>query len=113
MRCYICEAKEGVIRLAGPYFSQRFNICKKCLKRAKVLKAGEILEWIEGQKNMTKQQAIEYFFERIRGQILTALAYRRMCEDLHLMGKLVLFEKDRGEAIEAGHCHCAYYFSLH
>jgi len=44
---------------------------------------------------MTHQQAIEYFFDRIRGQILTALANRKMCEDLHLMGKLAVFEKDR------------------
>ena len=47
---------------------------------------------------MTHQQALEYFFDRIRGQILTALANRKMCEDLHLMGKLALFEKDRKEA---------------
>ena len=47
---------------------------------------------------MTHQQAIEYFFDRIRLQILTALANRKMCEDLHLMGKLEMFEKDRREA---------------
>jgi len=46
---------------------------------------------------MTHQQAIEYFFDRIRLQILKALANRKMCEDLHLMGKLALFEKDRKE----------------
>jgi len=50
MICYICEAKEKVIRLAGPYFSQRFNVCKKCLKKALDLKAGEILEWTGEQK---------------------------------------------------------------
>jgi len=48
---------------------------------------------------MTNQQAIEYFFTRIRKQILAALANRKMCEDLHLMGKLSLFEKDRKEAV--------------
>jgi len=48
---------------------------------------------------ITHQQAIEYFFDRIRLQILTALANRKMCEDLHLMGKLALFEKDRREAV--------------
>jgi len=49
MICYICEAKEKVVRLAGPYVSQRFNVCKKCLKKAMDLKAGEILEYIEEQ----------------------------------------------------------------
>jgi len=49
--------------------------------------------------SMTRQQAIEYFFARIRGQILTALANRKMCEDLHLIGKLALFEKDRKEGV--------------
>jgi len=29
-----------------------------------------------------------------------ALANRKMCEDLHLMEKLALFEKDRKEAVE-------------
>ena len=52
---------------------------------------------------MTRQQAIEYFFDRIRLQILTALANRKMCEDFHLMGKLALFERDRKEAGE-GKC---------
>ena len=51
---------------------------------------------------MSHQQAIEYFFNRIRAQILTALANRKMCEDLHLMGKLELFEKDRREALGVG-----------
>ncbi len=55
-------------------------------------------------KNMTHQQAIEYFFNRIRGQILTALANRKMCEDLYLMGKLEIFEKDRKEAIGKDSC---------
>ena len=62
---------------------------------------------------MTHQQAIEYFYNRIRLQILTALANRKMCEDLHLMVKLALFEKNRKEVVEAGHGNCAYYFSLH
>ena len=53
---------------------------------------------------MTHQQAIEYFFDRIRKQILTALANRKMCEDLHLRGKLALFEKDRKEAVEKDSC---------
>ena len=48
MNCYISEAKEKVIRLAGPYISQRINICKECLKKALDLKAGKTLEWIEG-----------------------------------------------------------------
>ena len=48
---------------------------------------------------MTHQQAIEYFFARVQGQIFTALANRKMCEDLHLMEKLALFEKDRKEAV--------------
>jgi len=47
---------------------------------------------------MTHQQAIEYFFDRIRKQIIVALANRKMCEDLHLMGKLALFERDRKES---------------
>ena len=47
MICYICEAKEKVIRLARPYITQRFNVCKKCLKKAMGLKAGKILEYIE------------------------------------------------------------------
>ena len=53
---------------------------------------------------MTNQQAIEYFFDRIRKQILTALANRKMCEDLHLMGKLELFERDRREAVGKDSC---------
>ena len=53
---------------------------------------------------MTHQQANEYFFDRIRGQILTALANRKMCEDLHLMGKLALFEKDRKEVAGKDSC---------
>jgi len=48
---------------------------------------------------MTHQQAIAYFFDRIRAQILTALANRKMCEDLHLLGKLAVFERDRKEAV--------------
>jgi len=52
-----------------------------------------------GESGMTHQQAIEYFFDRIRGQILTALANRKMCEDLHLIEKLALFERDRREAV--------------
>jgi len=48
---------------------------------------------------MTHLQAIEYFFDRIRGQILPALANRKMCEDPHLMEKLALFEKDWKEAV--------------
>jgi len=55
-------------------------------------------------KNMTHQQAIEYFFDRIRLQILTALANRKMCEDLHLMEKLALFEKDRKEVVGKASC---------
>ncbi len=35
----------------------------------------------------------------IRKQILTALTNRKICEDLHLMEKLALFEKDRKEAV--------------
>ena len=50
MICYICEAKKKVVILAGPYVSQRFNVCKKCLKKAMDLKAGEILEYIEGKR---------------------------------------------------------------
>jgi len=57
---------------------------------------------------MTRQQAIEYFFDRIRLQILTALANRKMCEDLHLMGKLALFEKDRKEVVGKESCPCFY-----
>jgi len=53
---------------------------------------------------MTHQQAIEYFFDRIRAQILTALANQKMCEDLRLMEKLALFEKDRKEVVEAAYC---------
>ena len=53
-----------------------------------------------GGFEMTRQQAIEYFFNRIRKQIIVALANRKMCEDLHLMGKLELFEKDRREVLE-------------
>jgi len=53
---------------------------------------------------MTRQQAIEYFFDRIRKQILTALANRKICEDLHLMGKLAVFEKDRKEAVGKDSC---------
>jgi len=48
---------------------------------------------------MTHQQAREYFFDRIRLQILTALANRKICEDLHLMRKLALFEKDRSKVV--------------
>jgi len=47
MICYICEAKEKVIRLAGPYFSQRFNVCRECLKKALALEPGNQLEWEE------------------------------------------------------------------
>jgi len=36
-------------------------------------------------KNMTHQQAIEYFFDRIRGQILTALANWKRGEGLSLI----------------------------
>jgi len=53
---------------------------------------------------MTHQQAIEYFFDRIRLQILTALANRKMCEDLHLMEKLAVFEKDRKETLWNDSC---------
>jgi len=53
---------------------------------------------------MTHQQAIEYFFDRIRLQILTALANGKMCEDLHLMEKLKLFERDRREAVGEDSC---------
>jgi len=48
---------------------------------------------------LSKKKAIKYFFDRIRKQILTALANRKMCEDLHLMGKLALFEKDMRETV--------------
>ena len=50
-----------------------------------------------GTKNLNKQRSAEHFFDCIRGQILTALANRKMCEDLHLMGKLAIFENDRKE----------------
>jgi len=53
---------------------------------------------------MNHQQAIEYFFDRIRLQILTALANRKVCEDLHLMGKLEIFEKNRKETIQKDSC---------
>jgi len=53
---------------------------------------------------MTHQQAIEYFFDRIRKQILLALANRKLCEDLHLMEKLELFEKDRKEGVGNDSC---------
>jgi len=55
-------------------------------------------------KKMTHQQAIAYFFDRIRLQILTALANRKMCEDLHLMGKLAVLEKDRKEVVGKDNC---------
>ena len=45
-------------------------------------------------------QAIEYFFDRIRGQILTALAKREMCEDLYLLEILAVFERDRLDFIK-------------
>jgi len=48
---------------------------------------------------MTRQQAIEHFFDRIRLQILTALANRKMCEDLYLLEKLAVFERDRKETL--------------
>jgi len=54
--------------------------------------------------SMTHQQAVEYFFDRIRGQILTALANRKMCEDLHLLEKLALFEMDRRESVGKDMC---------
>lgn len=53
---------------------------------------------------MTHQQAIEYFFDRIRLQILTALANRKLCEDTHLIEKLILFEKDRKAAVGKDNC---------
>jgi len=40
---------------------------------------GENLRMVRGTKNMTHQHAIEYFFDRIRGQILTALANPWRC----------------------------------
>lgn len=32
------------------YFSQRFNVCRECLKKALSLKPANQLEWIEGKR---------------------------------------------------------------
>jgi len=53
---------------------------------------------------MTKQQAIKYFFDCIRKQILTGPHNRKMCEDLHLIEKLAQFEKDWKEAVGKDSC---------
>ena len=38
-------------------------------------------------------------WRRLLPQIIVALANQKMCENLHLMGKLVLFERDRRETL--------------
>ena len=48
---------------------------------------------------MTPQQAKEYFFNRIRIQILKAQAGRKLCQDMHLVERLARFERDRREAV--------------
>jgi len=73
-------------------------------KEGPIPQAWESIRMDRGTKNMTHQQAIEYFFDRIRLQILTALGNRKMCEDLHLMRKLALFEKDRKERVGKYSC---------
>ena len=53
------------------------------------------------EKEMTDSQAKQYFFNRIRVQILKAQAGRKLCQDMHLVYRLARFERDRGEAMEA------------
>jgi len=47
-------------------------------------------------KNMTHQQAKEYFFNRIRIQILKAQAGRGRCQDMRFVERLAKFERDQG-----------------
>ncbi len=42
--------------------------------------------------SMTRQQAIEYLFDRIRLQILKAQAGRGLCQDMYLVERLARFE---------------------
>ncbi len=44
---------------------------------------------------MAPHQAKQYFFNRIRIQILKAQAGRKLCQDMHLVERLARFERER------------------
>ena len=54
MNCYICGEKNEVIKLAGCHVSQRFYICKICLKEALNARLEECLTYFKKKISVRK-----------------------------------------------------------
>ena len=94
---YICPG------FCVPYAKQMVSHFPRNLQCDHLLIPGIVQNRLSGIQSRSLRGSADRWIKR-GIQILKAVANRKLCQDLHLMGKLALFEKDRKEGVGKDSC---------